>query len=33
MLEYQDVDERKQQLALLRGIEDMVWIQIESKYL
>ena len=30
MLEYQDVDERKQQLALLRGIEDMVWIQVDS---
>jgi len=28
MLEYQDVDERKQQLALLRGIEDLVWIQV-----
>ncbi len=30
MLEYQDVEERKQQLALLRGIEDLVWIQIEG---
>jgi len=30
MLEYQDVDERKQQLALLRGIEDMVWIQVDG---
>ena len=28
MLEYQDVDERKRQLALLRGIEDLVWIQV-----
>ena len=28
MLEYQDVEERKQQLALLKGIEDMVWIQM-----
>ena len=28
MLEYQDVDERKQQLALLRGIENLVWIQV-----
>jgi hypothetical protein len=28
MLEYQDVDERKQQLALLRGVEDLVWIQV-----
>ena len=30
MLEYQDVEERKQQLALLRGIEDKVWIQVEG---
>lgn len=30
MLEYQDVDERKQQLALLRGIEDLVWVQVNS---
>jgi len=30
MLEYQDVDERKRQLALLRGIEDMVWIEVEG---
>ena len=30
MLEYQDVNERKRQLALLRGIEDMVWIQVEG---
>jgi len=30
MLEYQDVEVRKQQLALLRGIEDLVWIQIEG---
>ena len=30
MLEYQDVDERKQQLALLRGIEDLVWIQVDG---
>lgn len=28
MLEYQDVEERKRQLALLRGIEDRVWIQV-----
>jgi hypothetical protein len=26
MLEYQDVAERKQQLALLRGVEDLVWL-------
>ena len=30
MLEYQDVDERKRQLALLRRIEDMVWIQVDG---
>lgn len=30
MLEYQDIEERKQQLALLRGIEDTVWIQVEG---
>ena len=30
MLEYQDVDERKRQLALLRGIEDMVWLQVDG---
>lgn len=28
MLEYQDVAQRKQQLALLRGIEDKVWLQV-----
>jgi hypothetical protein len=30
MLEYQDVEQRKQQLALLRGIEDQVWIQVDG---
>ena len=30
MLEYQDVEQRKQQLALLRGIENLVWIQIDG---
>ena len=30
MLEYQDVEQRKQQLALLRGIEDMIWIQVDG---
>jgi len=30
MLEYQDVGERKQQLALLRGIENLVWVQVEG---
>ena len=28
MLEYQDVAERKGQLALLKGIEDLVWLQV-----
>jgi len=28
MLEYQDVEERKRQLALLRGIEDRVWVRV-----
>jgi len=28
MLEYQDVDERKRQLGLLKGIEDLVWVQV-----
>jgi len=28
MLEYQDVEERKRQLALLKGIEDLVWLQV-----
>ena len=30
MLEYQDVAQRKQQLALLKGIEDQVWIQVDG---
>jgi hypothetical protein len=30
MLEYQDVEERKQQLALLKGIEDQIWIQVDG---
>jgi len=30
MLEFQDVEERRQQLALLRGIEHQVWIQVEG---
>ena len=30
MLEYQDVEERKRQLALLKGIEDRVWIRVEG---
>ncbi|NND44977.1 MAG: DUF3501 family protein [Xanthomonadales bacterium] len=30
MLEYQDVAERKQQLAALKGIENMVWVRVEG---
>ena len=30
MLEYQDVEVRKQQLALLRGIENLIWLQAEG---
>src|SRR5210317_676395 len=30
MLEYQDVGERKRQLALLKGIEDMIWLQVDG---
>ncbi len=30
MLEYQDVGERKRQLALLKGIEDQVWLQVDG---
>lgn len=30
MLEYQDINERKQQLALLRHIEHMVWLQVHG---
>ena len=30
MLEYQDVNERKRQLALLKGIEDLVWLQVDG---
>ena len=30
MLEYQAVDERKRQLALLRGIEDLVWVRVDD---
>jgi hypothetical protein len=30
MLEYQDVEQRKTQLALLKGIEDLVWIQVDG---
>lgn len=30
MLEYQDVEERKSQLARLRGIEDLIWVQVDG---
>lgn len=30
MLEYQDVEHRKCRLAELRGLEDMVWLQVEG---
>lgn len=30
MLEYQDVDERKRQLAALRGLENHVYVQVEG---
>lgn len=30
MLEYQDVEERKIQLAKLRGIEHLVWVQVDG---
>lgn len=30
MLEYQDVEERKVQLARLRGIENLVWVQVDG---
>ncbi len=30
MLEFPDVDERRRQLAMLRGIENLVWMQVEG---
>ncbi len=30
MLEYDDVDERRQQLAKLHGVEDKVWLQVQD---
>lgn len=30
MLEYQDVEQRKAQLAQLKGIENQVWLQVEG---
>jgi hypothetical protein len=30
LIEYEDAEERRRQLALLRGIEDRVWVQVEG---
>jgi len=30
LLEYEDVDERKRALGLLRGIEDKTWVRVEG---
>ena len=30
MLEYTDVETRKRQLALLKGIEDLIWIRVDD---
>jgi hypothetical protein len=30
LIEYEDVDERRQALARLRGIEDRVWVQVQG---
>jgi len=30
MLEYTDVEKRRQALAALRGVEDRVWVQVDS---
>ncbi len=30
MLEFQDVEERKRQLANLKGVENLIWIQVEG---
>jgi hypothetical protein len=30
MIEYEDVDERREALARLKGIEDLVWVQVEG---
>lgn len=31
MFEYQDVEERRRQLALLKGAENLVWLQVEGR--
>jgi hypothetical protein len=30
MLEYQDINERKKQLAALKGVENMVWMRVDG---
>ena len=30
MLEFPDVEERRRKLAMLRGIEDLIWVQVEG---
>ena len=30
MLEFPDVEERRRQLAMLRGIENLIWVQVEG---
>src|SRR5213594_4098921 len=30
LVEYEDIEERKQALARLKGIEDHVWVQVEG---
>ena len=30
MLEYTDVEERRRQLAILRGVEDRIWVRVEG---
>jgi len=30
MLEFPDVEERRRQLGMLRGIEDLIWVQVEG---
>ena len=30
MLEYGNVEERKRQLAMLRGIEDLIWVRVDG---
>ena len=30
LIEYEDVDERKKALSLLRGVEDQTWIRVEG---